>query len=32
VGFRNAYEPDTLSLDQKLGALRSFADAVIAKL
>ncbi len=32
VGFRNAYENDTQTLDQKLGALRTFADNVIAKL
>jgi hypothetical protein len=32
VGFRNAYEADTTTLDQKLGALRAFADSVIAKL
>lgn len=31
VGFRNAYEPDTLTLDQKLEALRRFGDAIIAK-
>jgi probable F420-dependent oxidoreductase len=31
IGFRNAYQPDTLTLDQKLEALRRFADAVIAK-
>jgi probable F420-dependent oxidoreductase len=32
VGFRNAYEKDTQTLEQKLAALRGFADAVIAKL
>jgi alkanesulfonate monooxygenase SsuD/methylene tetrahydromethanopterin reductase-like flavin-dependent oxidoreductase (luciferase family) len=34
VGFRNAYEKgkDTMPLDQKLGALRQFADNVISKL
>jgi hypothetical protein len=32
VGFRNAYEKDTQTLDQKLAALRGFANAVIAKL
>jgi probable F420-dependent oxidoreductase len=32
VGFRNAYEKDTQSLEQKSEALRRFADAVIAKL
>lgn len=31
VGFRNAYEPDRTSLQQKIDALRGFADAVIAK-
>jgi probable F420-dependent oxidoreductase len=31
VGFRNAYEKDTMSLAQKTDALRRFADAVIAK-
>jgi probable F420-dependent oxidoreductase len=31
VGFRNAYEKDTLTLQQKLDALRGFADRVIAK-
>ncbi len=31
VGFRNAYERDTQTLDQKLDALRSYADRVIAK-
>ena len=31
VGFRNAYEPDTQTLQQKLDALRGFADNVIAK-
>lgn len=31
VGFRNAYEEDTQTLDQKLGALRAFADAVVTK-
>jgi probable F420-dependent oxidoreductase len=32
VGFRNAYEVDTMSLDIKLGAIRAFADNVISKL
>jgi probable F420-dependent oxidoreductase len=32
VGFRNAYQVDTMTLDQKLGALRAFADNVISKL
>jgi probable F420-dependent oxidoreductase len=31
IGVRNAYQPDTLSLQQKLDALRRFADAVIAR-
>lgn len=31
VGFRNAYEPDATTLQQKLDALRAFADRVIAK-
>jgi hypothetical protein len=33
VGFRNAYskEQDTQSLEQKLTALRGFAESVIAK-
>jgi probable F420-dependent oxidoreductase len=31
VGFRNAYEKDTMSLQQKVDALRRYADAVIAK-
>jgi len=31
VGFRNAYEPDTQTLQQKTDALRQFADNVIAK-
>ncbi|MGH0030526.1 MAG: TIGR03619 family F420-dependent LLM class oxidoreductase [Myxococcota bacterium] len=31
VGFRNAYAPDTHTLQQKLDALRGFADNVIAK-
>ena len=31
VGFRNAYEHDTQTLEQKLDALRRFADQVIAK-
>jgi probable F420-dependent oxidoreductase len=32
VGFRNAYEVDTMSLDAKLAALERFANNVIAKL
>jgi hypothetical protein len=32
VGFRNAYEPDTQTLEQKTTALRQFAENVIAKL
>jgi len=31
VGFRNAYEADTQTLEQKIGALQQFADNVIAK-
>jgi probable F420-dependent oxidoreductase len=31
VGFRNAYEEDTLTLDQKIDALERYADNVIAK-
>jgi probable F420-dependent oxidoreductase len=31
VGFRNAYETDTTTLDQKLEALRRYADQVISK-
>ena len=31
VGFRNAYEKDAMTLQQKLDALRAFADRVIAK-
>ena len=31
VGFRNAYEPDTQSLEQKIVALEQFANGVIAK-
>ena len=31
VGFRNAYAADDQTLQQKLNALRSFADQVIAK-
>jgi probable F420-dependent oxidoreductase len=31
VGFRNAYEPDRTPLQQKLDALRGYADKVIAK-
>ncbi|HTO06749.1 MAG TPA: TIGR03619 family F420-dependent LLM class oxidoreductase [Myxococcota bacterium] len=31
VGFRNSYEPDTQTLQQKLDALRAYADRVIAK-
>jgi len=32
VGFRNAYEKDTMPLEQKLGAIRAFGENVIAKL
>ncbi len=31
VGFRNAYEPDTQTLQQKIDALRAYADQVIAR-
>jgi len=31
VGFRNAYENDTQTLEHKLDALRSFAERVVAK-
>ncbi|MHC4491846.1 MAG: LLM class flavin-dependent oxidoreductase, partial [Planctomycetota bacterium] len=31
VGFRNAYEKDTMTLEQKIAALEGFADRVIAK-
>jgi probable F420-dependent oxidoreductase len=31
VGFRNAYEPDTQTLQHKLDAIKGFADSVIAK-
>jgi hypothetical protein len=31
VGFRNAYEVDTQTLQHKIDALRQFADNVIAK-
>ncbi|HXZ86886.1 MAG TPA: TIGR03619 family F420-dependent LLM class oxidoreductase [Myxococcota bacterium] len=31
VGFRNSYERDTQTLQQKLDALRAYADRVIAK-
>ena len=31
VGFRNAYEDDTHTLDQKLAAIEGFANTVIAK-
>ena len=32
VGFRNAYEADTMPLQQKIDALRGYADRIIAKL
>jgi probable F420-dependent oxidoreductase len=32
VGFRNAYEKDTMPLQQKVDALKGYADRVIAKL
>jgi probable F420-dependent oxidoreductase len=31
VGFRNAYEPDTMPLQQKIDALRGYADRIIAR-
>jgi probable F420-dependent oxidoreductase len=31
VGFRNAYETDTMPLAQKIDALRGYADRIIAK-
>jgi probable F420-dependent oxidoreductase len=31
VGFRNAYQADTMALQQKLDAIRRYADQVIAK-
>jgi probable F420-dependent oxidoreductase len=31
VGFRNAYETDTMPLQQKVDALRGYADRIIAK-
>ena len=31
VGFRNAYENDTMTVEQKTDALRRYADEVIAK-
>ncbi len=31
VGFRNAYEKDTMAVDQKIEALERFAEQVIAK-
>jgi hypothetical protein len=32
VGFRNAYETDTTTLQQKLDALRGYADRIISKM
>lgn len=32
VGFRNAYETDTMPLEQKIGALEQYANNIIAKL
>jgi probable F420-dependent oxidoreductase len=32
VGFRNAYEKDSMPLQQKIDALRRYADAVVQKL
>jgi hypothetical protein len=31
VGFRNVYDKDTQTLQQKIDALRSYAEHVIAK-
>lgn len=31
VGFRNAYQADTMTLQQKLDAMRAYADKVIAR-
>jgi probable F420-dependent oxidoreductase len=31
VGFRNAYAPDTMTLDQKIAALEGFANNVVQK-
>jgi probable F420-dependent oxidoreductase len=31
VGFRNIYEPDTVTVSQKIDALRQYAEGVIAK-
>jgi hypothetical protein len=31
VGFRDAYKPDTMALQQKIDALKGYADRVIAK-
>ena len=31
VGFRNAYGDDTMTLQQKIDALKGFADSVISK-
>jgi probable F420-dependent oxidoreductase len=31
VGFRNSYQADTLTLQQKLDSLRAFADRVVSK-
>ncbi len=31
VGFRNAYEPDTQTVEQKVNALEQFAEGVISK-
>jgi probable F420-dependent oxidoreductase len=32
VGFRNAYEPDTTTLEQKIAALEGFANHVVQKI
>ena len=31
VGFRNAYEKDSMTLQQKIDALHAFSDRIIAK-
>lgn len=32
VGFRNAYEPDTQTVEQKVAALEQFSDGIISKI
>ena len=32
VGYRNPYEPDTMTLQQKIDWVRRFGDEIIAKL